>query len=126
MPEWKQQCLSCQRHITKPFAVCLQCVCCVPDCENVGLFHSLCFGHWMKHSQTLHTPKRCGWACWSCKQLPQDVVSRNFEELLYIYEHAFKPRTAIPTLLLRSGQKMQHVNTKKRYKGDFVLTPIVL
>ncbi len=87
----KKHCLCCKKQLLHQFSVCLQCVCCVPDCENVGLFHSLCFKHWILQSQTPQTPNQCDWTCWSCKQIPQHVLSRNYEEFMYIYKRAFKP-----------------------------------
>jgi hypothetical protein len=88
-------CISCGKVACKQFSVCLQCVCCIPDCESVGLWHSLCFGHWLSAYPNSIPQPPCDWTCWSCSRYSSSVTKRNYEEFMYIYSNVLKPKLNI-------------------------------
>ncbi len=78
------QCICCSKSgTTKEYPVCLNCVCCEPDCENIGLFHSYCFYHSEKKQI-----QKCDTNCWRCKQDASN--GSNYQEYVYIYETCIK------------------------------------
>ncbi len=80
------QCNSCQVKTTRQFPICLNCVCSVPNCENIGLFHSRCFKHWLEFNPNW-LPNRCiDPNCWQCNTQSKFVSLRNYEELQYCYQ----------------------------------------
>lgn len=79
------KCSGCGIKTNKVFPECLVCVCCIPDCEKIGLFHSRCFQHWIITNQKL--PQLCIFAnCWQCQTQTRNIVLRNYEKLQYCFK----------------------------------------
>jgi hypothetical protein len=78
------KCPCCHAQTTKRFQICVNCVCYVPDCESIGLFHSRCFKHW-RDLQPVFVPELClDVNCWQCKIQPKRI--QNYQELEYCYQ----------------------------------------
>ncbi len=60
------------------FKICLNCVCSIPDCESIALFHGLCFFHGNRKQL-----KNCHW-CWTCDHIPLDIKLKNKDEYIYL------------------------------------------
>ncbi len=91
-------CISCGTE-SGHWTICVTCVCCIPDCESVGLYHGRCF----VHSTIYHNDKPLKPCSWTCKSCFSPSGRRNLTEFHWIRKRCFPKQKYKGSLVGKHG-----------------------